>query len=69
MHWPARIAEAILWASCALAVILAFVWPFLVSPDPASTMYRALALVALLGMFCAILWLVVRKLLATAQRR
>jgi hypothetical protein len=61
MRWLQRTAEGILWASSALAVFLAFAWPFIVSSDADSPTYRALALVALWGLLGAIVVLIARK--------
>ena len=58
-----RPVRVLLWAFCALAVFLAFGWPFVVSSDPASAAYRWLAIAALCGILGAVGALVVRKLL------
>jgi len=63
-----RIAQLVLWCAAALAVFLALGWPFVVSPDPASDTYRALAVAALLGILGAILAIAARKLLAAGPR-
>jgi hypothetical protein len=63
-----RIAQIVLWCASALAVFLALGWPFVVSPDPASATYRALAIVALAGILGAIVAIAARKLLAARPR-
>jgi hypothetical protein len=63
-----RAARAILWLSSALAVFLAFAWPFVVSGDPASAEYKRLALGTLWGLLGAIAWVVIRKLASPGQR-
>jgi hypothetical protein len=63
-----RIAQLVLWCASALAIFLAFGWPFVVSPDPASAAYRALAIVALVGILGAIVAIAARKLLAARAR-
>jgi hypothetical protein len=35
-----RALRALLWASAAGGIFVAFAWPFVVSPDPASTVLR-----------------------------
>jgi hypothetical protein len=62
-----RFARTLLWFSCGLGVFLAFAWPFVVSPDPASSVYRALAMAALWGVLGAIGWIVIRKLAASRR--
>lgn len=45
---------ALLYASVAAAVFLAFVWPFTVSRDQDSVAYHAAAVGALLGFFASL---------------
>jgi len=55
--------RAVLWTSSALAVFLAFAWPFVVSGDPGSAAYRTLAIASLIGILAPIAGLVLRKAL------
>jgi hypothetical protein len=70
-YWRAgvRIAKALLVTSSALAVFLAFAWPFVVSPDASSAVYRILAIGALGVILAAITWLATCKMFAARTGR
>ena len=59
--------RAVLWASSALAVFLSFAWPFAISADAASPVYRMLAVASLVGILVPIAALVLRKALQGAR--
>ena len=59
-----RILHALLWLSVASGIFLAFAWPSLVSDDPASGAFEAIAKATL-----AVFFLVLAAILAAKARR
>ena len=56
---------AVLYVSAAAAILLAFAWPFLVSPDRDSPAYKVAAVGALLVFFASLMVICALRLRAT----
>lgn len=57
-----KLLAGILWASVASAILLAFAWPALVSPDPADGRFEMLGKATLAAFFASLAALLVLKL-------
>jgi len=57
-----RLLQTVLWASAALAVFLAFVWPLLLGTDPADRTFEFLAKSAFATFMAALAALLVLRL-------